>query len=114
MKKLSGAITAIVTPFLETGEVDIKSLKGLVEFQIKNGISAIVPCGSTGEAATMTEEEKELVIKTVAETARKRVPVIAGAGSNDTAKAIKSSQIAKEAGADALLHVTPYYNKPTS
>lgn len=113
MKKFSGAITAIVTPFLPTGEVDFEALKKLVEFQIKNGISAIVPCGSTGEAATMDEEEKKLVIKTVVETARKRVPVIAGAGSNDTQKAIKSSQIAKEAGADALLHVTPYYNKPT-
>lgn len=113
MKKFSGAITAIVTPFLPTGEVDVEALKKLVEFQIKNGISAIVPCGSTGEAATMDEEEKKLVIKTVVETAHKKVPVIAGAGSNDTAKAIKSSQIAKEAGVDALLHVTPYYNKPT-
>lgn len=113
MKKFSGAITAIVTPFLPSGEVDVEALKRLVEFQIKNGISAIVPCGSTGEAATMDEEEKALVIKTVVETARKRVPVIAGAGSNDTEKAIKSSRIAQEAGADALLHVTPYYNKPT-
>src|SRR3989344_8785487 len=113
MKKFSGAITAIVTPFLPTGEVDVDALKKLVEFQIKNGISAIVPCGSTGEAATLDEEEKRLVIKTVVETARKRVPVIAGAGSNDTAKAVQLSQIAKEAGADALLHVTPYYNKPT-
>jgi 4-hydroxy-tetrahydrodipicolinate synthase len=114
MKKFSGAITAIVTPFLSTGEVDIEALKRLVEFQIKSGISAIVPCGSTGEAATMDEEEKRLVIQTVVEVAKKRVPVIAGAGSNDTAKAIKSSQIAKEAGADALLHVTPFYNKPTA
>jgi len=103
-----------VTPFLPTGEVDVEALKKLVEFQIKSGISAIVPCGSTGEAATLDEEEKRLVIKTVVEVARKRVPIIAGAGSNDTAKAIKSSQIAKEAGADALLHVTPFYNKPTA
>lgn len=113
MKKFSGAITAIVTPFLEDGSLDIEALKRLVEFQIKNGISGIVPCGSTGEAATMDEEEKRLVIKTVVDSVKKRVPVIAGAGSNDTAKAIKSSQIAKEAGADALLHVTPFYNKPT-
>ncbi len=113
MKKFSGAITAIVTPFLPTGEVDVEALKKLVEFQIKSGISGIVPCGSTGEAATLSDEEKGLVIKTVVDQVKKRVPVIAGAGSNDTAKAIKLSQIAKEAGADALLHVTPYYNKPT-
>ncbi len=113
MKKFSGAITAMVTPFLEDGSLDIEALKRLVEFQVKNGISGIVPCGSTGEAATMDEEEKRLVIKTVVDSVKKRVPVIAGAGSNDTAKAIKSSQIAKEAGADALLHVTPFYNKPT-
>lgn len=113
MKKFTGAITAIVTPFLETGEVDVESLKKLVEFQIKNGINGIVPCGSTGEAATLSDEEKRLVIQTVVDQTKKRVPVIAGAGSNDTAKAVKLSQIAKEAGADALLHVTPFYNKPT-
>lgn len=113
MKKFNGAITAIVTPFLENGSVDVESLKKLVEFQIKNGIDGIVPCGSTGEAATLDDEEKRLVIKTVVDTVKKRVPVIAGAGSNDTAKAVKLSKIAKEAGADALLHVTPFYNKPT-
>ena len=114
MTKFTGSITALVTPFLPTGEVDTEALKELVEFQIKNGISGIVPCGSTGEAATMDEQEKKLVIETAIKAVRKRVPVIAGAGSNDTAKAIKSSQIAKQAGADALLHVTPYYNKPTA
>src|SRR3989344_3121741 len=113
MKKFSGAITAIVTPFLPTGEVDFEALKKLVEFQIKSKINAIVPCGSTGEAATLSDEEKGLVIKTVVKQVKKRVLVIAGAGSNDTIKAVKLSQIAKEAGADALLHVTPYYNKPT-
>lgn len=113
MKKFTGAITAIVTPFLENGEVDIEALKELVEFQIKNGINGIVPCGSTGEAATMDYEEIRLVIQTVVNQTRKRVPIIAGAGSNDTQKAIKLSQIAKAAGANALLHVTPYYNKPT-
>ena len=112
-KKFSGAITAIVTPFLPTGEVDFEALKKLVEFQIKSKINAIVPCGSTGEAATLSDEEKGLVIKTVVKQVKKRVLVIAGAGSNDTIKAVKLSQIAKEAGADALLHVTPYYNKPT-
>lgn len=113
-KKFTGAITAIVTPFLEDGSVDTEALKKLVEFQIKNGISAIVPCGSTGEAATMDFEEMDLVIKTVVEQTKKRVPVIAGAGSNDTQKAIKLSKIAKESGADALLQVTPFYNKPTT
>lgn len=112
-KKFKGAITAIVTPFQENGELDLEALKDLVEFQIKNGIDGIVPCGSTGEAATMDLEEIALAIKTVVEQTKKRIPIIAGAGSNDTQKAIKFSQIAKEAGADALLHVTPYYNKPT-
>ncbi len=113
MKKFQGTITAIVTPFLENGDLDLLALKKLVEFQIKNGINGIVACGSTGEAATMDYDEIGLVIKTVVEQTKKRVVVIAGAGSNDTKKAIKLSQIAKEAGADALLHVTPYYNKPT-
>lgn len=113
MKKFSGTITAIVTPFLEDGSVDIGALKKLVEFQIKGGVSGIVPCGSTGEAATLDDEEKRLVIQTVVDVVKKRVTVIAGAGSNDTAKAVKLSQIAKSCGADALLHVTPFYNKPT-
>lgn len=113
MKKFQGTITAIVTPFLEDGSVDVAALKKLVEFQIKGGVSGIVPCGSTGEAATLSDEEKELVIKTVVETVRKRVPVIAGAGSNDTRKAVELSKMAEACGADALLHVTPYYNKPT-
>lgn len=112
-KRFTGAITAIVTPFLEDGSVDAESLKKLVEFQIKNGINGVVPCGSTGEAATLSDEEKRLVIQIVVDKVKKRVPVIAGAGSNDTAKAVKLSQIAGEAGADALLHVTPFYNKPT-
>lgn len=112
-KRFTGAITAIVTPFLDDGSVDVESLKNLVEFQIENGINGIVPCGSTGEAATLSDEEKELVIKTVIEVVNKRVPVIAGAGSNDTAKAVALSKMAKSCGADALLHVTPYYNKPT-
>lgn len=112
-KKFRGTITALATPFLEDGPIDVESLKNLVDFQIENGIDGIVPCGSTGEAATMDTEEMMLVIKTVVNVVQKKIPVIAGAGSNDTKKAIKFSQIAKEAGADALLHVTPYYNKPT-
>ena len=113
MKKLTGAITALATPFKKDGSIDVSALKGLVKFQLSGGIDGIVPCGSTGEAATMNNEEYQLVVRTVVEEARGRVPIIAGAGSNDTAKAIKLSQLAKEAGADGLLHVTPYYNKPT-
>ena len=113
MKKFRGAITALVTPFRLDGSVDIQALKDLVQFQIKNGINGIVPCGTTGEAATMDEDEYRLVVETVVKEVKGRVPIIAGAGSNDTKKAIHYSQIAKEAGADALLHVTPYYNKPT-
>ncbi|MBI2621269.1 MAG: 4-hydroxy-tetrahydrodipicolinate synthase [Candidatus Levybacteria bacterium] len=113
MKKFSGAITAIVTPFKKDGSIDVGALRNLVKFQINSGINGIVPCGSTGEAATMNADDYQLVVRTVVEEAKGRVPIIAGAGSNDTAKAIKLSQLAKEAGADALLHVTPFYNKPT-
>ncbi len=113
MKKLSGVITAIVTPFNENGKVDIAALKKFVQFQLENDISGIVPCGSTGEAMTLDTDEYELVIKTVVTEVKKKIPVIAGAGSNDTVRAIAFSKIAKKAGADALLHVSPYYNKPT-
>lgn len=113
MKKIQGAITALVTPFTKDGSLDLPALRSLVKFQLENGINALVPCGSTGEAATMTNEEYQLVIKTVLEEVNGQVPVIAGAGSNDTQKAIHFSQLAKQAGADMLLHVTPFYNKPT-
>ncbi len=112
-----GSIPAIVTPFkMEGGEskLDIPALKKLVEYQLKGGVDAIVACGSTGEAATLNDEEYSVVVKTVVKTVGGRVPVIAGAGSNDTKKAIHFSKLAKEAGADGLLHVTPYYNKPTA
>jgi 4-hydroxy-tetrahydrodipicolinate synthase len=107
-----GTITALATP-LRDREVDRQGLQELVEYQIAEGIDALVPCGSTGEAATLTREEQALVIRTVAQQVRKRVPVIAGAGSNSTRTAIELSRMAAEAGADGLLHVTPYYNKPT-
>jgi len=113
MKKFKGAITAIVTPFDAKGEIEEKSFRNLVEFQIKEGINAIVVCGSTGEAATMERDEYEKAVSIVVSEVKKRVPVIAGAGSNDTKKAIELSKIAKSQGVDALLHVTPYYNKPT-
>lgn len=111
--KFIGTFTALVTPFNDDGTVDIPALKKLINFQIQNGVNGLVPCGSTGEAATMTQEEMFLVIKTAVTQSNKRLPVIAGAGSNDTRKAVIYSQNAKKAGADALLHVTPFYNKPS-
>ncbi len=107
-----GSIVAIVTPF-NAGRVDFEKLRELVEFQIAGGTDAIVPCGTTGESSTLDYDEHMQVIKTVIEQVNKRVPVIAGTGSNATAEAIELSQKAKEAGADGVLLVTPYYNKPT-
>jgi 4-hydroxy-tetrahydrodipicolinate synthase len=107
-----GAMTALVTPFNQ-GRVDKKALEELVEAQIAGGIDALVPCGTTGESATLSHEEHHEVIRLVVQAAQKRIPVIAGAGSNSTAEAIALSKAAQKAGADGLLHITPYYNKPT-
>lgn len=107
-----GSMTAIVTPF-DNGKVDEKRFKDLIEFQIKNGTTAIVPCGTTGESATLSLEEHERVIELTVQTAAGRVQVIAGTGSNSTAEAITLTRHAKSAGADAALLITPYYNKPT-
>ena len=107
-----GSIVAIVTPF-KNGQVDTLKFKELIEFQIKNGIQGIVPCGTTGESPTLTHEEHNLVVETCVATVRKRVPVIAGTGSNATAEAVALTQHAEKAGADGALVVTPYYNKPT-
>ncbi len=107
-----GAFTALVTPF-KNGKVDEDSFRQHVERQIELGIHGLVPCGTTGESATMSHDEHKAVIKMCVEQARGRVPVIAGAGSNNTAEAISLTRFAKEAGADAALHITPYYNKPT-
>ena len=111
--KFFGSIPAIVTPFKKNGDLDLPALEKLVDFQLKGGVDAIVVAGSTGEAATLNDEEYVIIIKTVAKKVSGKIPVIAGAGSNDTKKAIHFSKLAKDAGADALLHVTPYYNKPT-
>ncbi len=108
----TGAFTAIVTP-LKDGKVDVDGLREFVEFQISEGIDGLVPCGTTGEAVTLDAAETAEVIRVVVEQARGRVPVVAGASSNDTAKAVAASRAVAELGADALLHVTPYYNKPT-
>jgi len=107
-----GSIVAIVTPF-RNGQVDYEKLRELVEFQIAGGTDAIVPCGTTGEASTLDYDEHIQVVKTVVDQVNKRVPVIAGTGSNATAEAIELSQKAKDAGVDGVLLVTPYYNKPT-
>lgn len=108
----SGAIVAIITPFKD-GKIDEKSFRDLINFQIKGGVSGIVPCGTTGESATLTHEEHERVIDICVEEVAGRVPVIAGTGSNSTAEAIRLTKHAKEAGANAALLITPYYNKPT-
>ncbi|MBU0549802.1 MAG: 4-hydroxy-tetrahydrodipicolinate synthase [Candidatus Omnitrophica bacterium] len=106
-----GSLVAIVTPF-KNGRVDEKKLRELVEFQITNGSSGIVPCGTTGESPTLSTQEHERVIEIVIEAAAKRVPVIAGTGSNSTQEAIELSVHAEKAGANGLLLVSPYYNKP--
>lgn len=106
-----GSAVALITPFDENGDVNFKKIKELVEFQIKNGTNAIVACGTTGEASTMNDEEHLAVIKTIVDTVDKRVPVIAGTGGNNTSHSIYMSQEAEKLGADALLVITPYYNK---
>ena len=108
----SGAIVAIVTPFSK-GKVDEKSLRELIEFQIKNGTDGIVPCGTTGESSTLSHEEHDRVIEITIDAADKRVPVIAGTGSNSTDEALRLTRHAHEAGADGVLLVCPYYNRPT-
>ena len=106
-----GSAVALVTPFDENGNVNFDKIKELVDFQIENGTDAIVACGTTGEASTMNDEEHLAAIKAIIDAADKRVPVIAGTGGNDTAHSIYLSQEAEKLGADALLIITPYYNK---
>jgi 4-hydroxy-tetrahydrodipicolinate synthase len=108
-----GAITAIVTPFKEDGSLDEEAMRSLVDFQIKNNIDGIVPCGTTGESPTLDHKEHEKVIEIVIDAAKGKVPVIAGTGSNSTAEAIKMTKEAADAGANASLQVCPYYNKPS-
>jgi 4-hydroxy-tetrahydrodipicolinate synthase len=110
---LRGCATALVTPFAGDGSVDEKRLRDLIEYQIAGNVRLLVPCGTTGESVTMTEEENQLVIRTTVELARGRAKVIAGTGSNSTAVTIKRSIAARELGVDAVLTVAPYYNKPT-
>ncbi|HJP86049.1 MAG TPA: 4-hydroxy-tetrahydrodipicolinate synthase [Gemmatimonadaceae bacterium] len=111
-QKLAGCGTALATPFMESGELDERSLRSFVEWQITSGVHFLVPCGSTGEAATMTVAEQRRVVEITVEQAAGRVPVIAGAASNDTKKAIALSREMRAAGATHLLHASPMYNKP--
>ncbi len=109
---IHGSLVAIVTPF-KNGKIDEDALKRLIEFQIENGTHGIVPCGTTGESPTLSHEEHEYVIELTVKAVRKRVPVVAGTGSNSTKEAIRLTRFAEQIGADAALLVVPYYNKPT-
>ncbi len=109
---LTGCGTALITPFTAGGAIDERALRAFVDWQLDEGIDFVVPCGSTGEAATMTIAEQRRVVEITVERVNGRVPVVAGAGSNDTAKAIELSRMMREAGATHLLHSSPMYNKP--
>ena len=112
MHRIKGAIVAIVTPFID-GKVDEQGLRDLIEFQIAGGTHGIVPCGTTGESATLDFAEHKRVIELTVQAVQGRVPVIAGTGANSTSEAIELTHSAKESGADAVLSVVPYYNKPS-
>src|SRR3954464_7021470 len=111
--RLRGSLTALVTPFNPGGAVDEEAFRGHVNWKIEKGTRGLVPVGTTGESPTLSHDEHKKVVEWCVEEARGRVPVVAGAGSNNTAEAIELAKHAEEAGADALLVVTPYYNKPT-
>lgn len=113
MARLTGTGTALVTPFKANGTIDEASLRGLVDWQIKSKVEFLVPCGSTGESATMTRAERRRVIEIVVDQNSGRVPIIAGTGTNSTLDSLDLTHDAKEVGADAVLLVGPYYNKPT-
>ena len=115
MKKtvFEGAATALVTPFDQKGNPDLEAFAALIDWQIKEGIDALVACGTTGESSTLSEKEYEEVVKTAVKACGKRVPMIVGTGSNNTAHAVERTKLAEELGADAALVVTPYYNKAT-
>ena len=109
---LKGSMVALVTPFRD-GEVDVRTLQKLVEFHVKEGTSALVPCGTTGESATLSHDEHEQVIEVTIQSARGRIKVIAGSGSNNTQEALRLTRHAEQAGADGALLICPYYNRPT-
>src|SRR5229473_8084573 len=107
-----GAVSALITPFKD-GAIDERAFRELIEWQIQEGIDGVFPCGSSGESATLTHAEHEMAIKIAVQQAKKRVPVLAGTGSNSTAEAIRLTTFAREAGADGAVLISPYYNKPT-
>ncbi len=113
LKNLKGCGTALVTPFLEDGSLDLKSLRRFVDFQVGDGIDFLVPCGTTGESVTLSFEEHIEVVKTVCDQNKGRVPVIAGAGGNCTSRVIELARAVERTGADGILSVAPYYNKPS-
>jgi 4-hydroxy-tetrahydrodipicolinate synthase len=113
MTRFTGVMTALVTPFHDDGSLDLDSYRALIKQQLDAGVTGLVPCGTTGEASTMTQEEHLLVVKTCKEAVAGKVPVIAGAGANDTKKAIEMQQKVAALGVDGTLQVTPWYNKPT-
>ncbi len=108
----TGSMVALVTPFKDGG-VDWQSLEGLIDFHLQNGTHGIVPCGTTGESATLSHQEHDEVIRTVIQAVNKRVPVIAGTGSNSTEEAVRLTREAEKSGADGALMISPYYNRPT-
>ncbi len=108
----NGCITALITPFFN-GQIDVEGMRRNIQFQLSTGVSGVLVCGSTGEAPSLTEEEWDLVVATAVAEVKGKVPVIAGAGTNNTAKSVKQIKRAAELGADAVLVVAPYYNKPT-
>ncbi|HYR44788.1 MAG TPA: 4-hydroxy-tetrahydrodipicolinate synthase [Terriglobia bacterium] len=112
-KPFQGTGTAMITPFKADGSVDEKALRRFVDFQINGGVDMLLPCGTTGEGATLDDDETDRVVQIVIEQSRGRVPVIVGAGSNSTVKAVQATRRAKKRGADGVLSVGPYYNKPT-
>ncbi len=108
-----GAFVALVTPFKDDGKIDERKFKELIEFHIENGTDGLVPCGCTGEAATLHHEEQKAIIKLAVEIVNKRIPVIPGTGSNSTEEALNLTRFAKKAGSDGVVMISPYYNKPT-
>jgi len=110
---LKGTLTAMITPFKQSGEVDVEGIRQLVKFQLEGGVDGLVPCGTTGEVPTLSHDEKCLVVKTVVDASNGKLPVIAGAGTNNTADSMKLAKEFADVGADGLLAVVPYYNRPT-
>src|SRR3981189_579299 len=110
---LTGVAPGLPTPFDENGKIDVAALEGFCDRQIKAGANALVVCGTTGEAPNLSRQEDDRIVRIAVDAARGKIPVIAGAGSNSTGQAIELSRDAEAAGADAVLSVVPYYNKPT-